>query len=276
MGTATILGTTYQTVILPDGKEFTASNLMAYGTGPRYPASHVTNESLRTALDAYGALYLWSEVLALPLTDGWRVPTPAEWAGILALVSNPANLKLTATGGWSEPGTPWESPNTNALGSLGLNMQAGGSYLNEYWQENVALDGYIHLSDGSSYYLSYSGGYGPNVASPTRRMSVRLIRDSNIRTPVISPASGTYVDPVEVTITCGTEGASIYYTFGDPVSASWIEYTAPLMISSNTTINTQANLYGNLSLVATATYSFPVYQKKNSVLLYDFAFGIST
>jgi uncharacterized protein (TIGR02145 family) len=276
MGTATILGTTYQTVII-GGKEFAASNLMAYGTGPRYPADQVTSESSRALLDAYGALYLRSEVLALPLTDGWRLPTPTEWAGVLALVSSPLNLKLTATGDWWDPGTPWRSPNTDALGSLGMNMQAAGSYLAEYWQENVSQAGYIHLSDGSSYYLSYDGGYGPNVASLTRRMSVRLVRDTPIPdTPVISPSSRNSLEALQVSIACATEGASIYYTFGDPVSASWIEYTAPLMISSNTTINTQANLYGNLSLVATATYNFPVYQKKNSVLLYDFAFGVST
>lgn len=180
MPTATILGTTYQTVIMPDGKEWMARNLMAYGTGPRYPADHVTSESFRALLDAYGALYLWSEVLALPLTDGWRLPTPTEWAGVLALVSSPPNLKLTTTGGWWDPGTPWQSPNTDALGSLGLNMQAAGSYSDEYWNEDVSQTGYIHLSDGSSYYLAYAGGYGANVASPTRRMSVRLVRDASL------------------------------------------------------------------------------------------------
>lgn len=196
MSTATILGTTYQIVILPDGKEWLAANLMKYGTGPRYPADHATSESSRALLDAYGALYLWSEVLALPLTDGWRLPTPAEWAGVLALVSSPSNLKLTATGGWWDSGTPWQSPNTDALGSLGLNMQAAGSYLSEYWGENVSQDGYIHLSDGSSYYLGYDGGYGPNVADPARRMSVRLVRDTSPHLYV--PHSGSWTKTNEL------------------------------------------------------------------------------
>jgi formylglycine-generating enzyme len=56
-------------------------------------------------------------------------------------------------------------------------------------------------------------------------------------TPVIAPEGGNYSSPLNVTITCNTEGAIIYYTTdgSTPTTAS-TEYTAPISVTTTTTI----------------------------------------
>jgi hypothetical protein len=81
-----------------------------------------------------------------------------------------------------------------------------------------------------------------------------------VETPVISPNSGFSYDPVQVTITCPTQGASIYYTTNgtEPTTASTL-YTAPFTLSANATVKAKAFLAGHdASGVASATYTFPV------------------
>ena len=55
--------------------------------------------------------------------------------------------------------------------------------------------------------------------------------------PVFSPAAGTYTEAQRVTISCATEGATIYYTLdgSEPTMGSAV-YTAPVPVSESTTI----------------------------------------
>jgi predicted extracellular nuclease len=56
-------------------------------------------------------------------------------------------------------------------------------------------------------------------------------------TPEISPDAGSYTDEVEITITCPTDGATIYYTLdGSDPTASSTEYTAPFTITADATL----------------------------------------
>lgn len=79
-------------------------------------------------------------------------------------------------------------------------------------------------------------------------------------TPVFNPASGVYANPISVTITTETTGASIRYTLdGNEPSETSTLYTAPISISTNTTIKAKAFATGyNPSYTATANYIFPV------------------
>ena len=77
--------------------------------------------------------------------------------------------------------------------------------------------------------------------------------------PVITPTPGNYIAAQSVSMTCGTAGASIYYTTNgtDPTEAS-TKYTAPFSVSSTTTVKAKAFLTGyDPSVTATATYTFP-------------------
>ena len=77
--------------------------------------------------------------------------------------------------------------------------------------------------------------------------------------PNFSPAGGKYNAAQNVTLSCATEGARIYYTTdGTEPSKFSTEYSTPIVVSSTTTIKAIAEKGGMLlSDVADATYKFP-------------------
>ncbi len=76
--------------------------------------------------------------------------------------------------------------------------------------------------------------------------------------PTFNPAAGTYTEAQNVTISCATEGATIYYTTnGDEPTTSSTVYAAPISVSSNMTIKAIAAKSGyDNSTVASADYNF--------------------
>lgn len=83
---------------------------------------------------------------------------------------------------------------------------------------------------------------------------------SLVQNPVIAPNSGNVFEPTEVSITCATEDAQIYYTTDgtEPDSLSTL-YTVPFMVSQTTTIKAKAFKADLMpSAVVSATYNFPV------------------
>ena len=81
-----------------------------------------------------------------------------------------------------------------------------------------------------------------------------------VETPVISESSGMYPNPITVSITCETEGASIYYTTdGTTPNESSNRYDAPLTINSACTLKAKAYKGGmEPSNSASAEYNFPI------------------
>jgi M6 family metalloprotease-like protein len=78
---------------------------------------------------------------------------------------------------------------------------------------------------------------------------------SNIALPVFSPNAGRYMEAQTVTISCATEGATIYYTTdGTEPTRESQEYTGPITISETTTLKAFAVLDDEESEVATAKY----------------------
>ena len=85
-------------------------------------------------------------------------------------------------------------------------------------------------------------------------------------TPVILPAGDFCLAPVEVSISCETAGASIYYTLdgADPSDASTL-YAGAFTLDASTTVKAIAYADGYLaSLIASETYVFPT-----DVTIYD-------
>lgn len=78
-----------------------------------------------------------------------------------------------------------------------------------------------------------------------------------VATPTFSPAAGTYNEAQNVTISCTTAGATIYYTTnGDTPTTSSLVYSTPIAISTTTTVKAMAVKTGmDNSSVATATYT---------------------
>ena len=80
-----------------------------------------------------------------------------------------------------------------------------------------------------------------------------------VATPTFSPAAGTYYEAQNVTISCTTTGATIYYTTdGTTPTTSSSVYSSPIAISTTTTVKAMGVKSGmDNSSVATATYTFP-------------------
>ena len=77
-----------------------------------------------------------------------------------------------------------------------------------------------------------------------------------VSTPTFSPAGGTYTSAQNVTISCSTSGATIYYTTDSSTpSTSSTVYSGVISVSETTTLKAIAIKDGTLSNVATATYT---------------------
>ena len=79
---------------------------------------------------------------------------------------------------------------------------------------------------------------------------------NTIARPVFSPDEGTYYNSVEVTISCRTEGATIYYTTnGEDASEQSLQYTGAITLTESATIKAVAIKDGERSAQSTATYT---------------------
>jgi M6 family metalloprotease-like protein len=109
-------------------------------------------------------------------------------------------------------------------------------------------------SDGT-YYLDSS------IEQITRNgdgtMSFRFVGTSNVQAPTFTPKPGRYEEAQSVSISCATEGTTIYYTTdGSAPTAQSTLYTAPITVSQTTTIKAVAvSTDGEESAVATAKYT---------------------
>ena len=112
---------------------------------------------------------------------------------------------------------------------------------------------YNKNTDGS-YYLDSSIEQITQNADGT--VSFRFKAASNVATPTFSPAAGRYTEAQTVTISCATEGTTIYYTTdGTTPTANSTPYTQPILVEETTTLKAIAvNGDGEESSVATARY----------------------
>ncbi|MBQ7211842.1 MAG: chitobiase/beta-hexosaminidase C-terminal domain-containing protein [Muribaculaceae bacterium] len=95
-----------------------------------------------------------------------------------------------------------------------------------------------------------------NSAVATAAYTITSVPVEKPATPTFTPAAGTYSTAQNVTIACATAGAEIRYTLdGAAPSAASALYTGPIAISATTTVKAVAIKDGQLSDVATATYT---------------------
>lgn len=87
----------------------------------------------------------------------------------------------------------------------------------------------VHVAATTTYTLTATNSKG----SVTAQATVNLVPPGTVFTPIISPAAGSYVENVFVTITCSTDDADIYYTIDGsiPTEDSTL-YTASFDIST--------------------------------------------
>lgn len=88
-----------------------------------------------------------------------------------------------------------------------------------------------------------------------------------VAVPTFSPEPGIQTLPINVSLTCATPGALIYYTFND--SEFYLPYDSMIAVNATTTIHAFAVLGGDTSAIAHAHFVFP-----QSVNLYGFKHGV--
>ena len=101
-------------------------------------------------------------------------------------------------------------------------------------------------SNGYNFYLDLfvkAGGEPPVPPTPT------------VATPTFSPAAGTYTEAQSVSITCATDGATIYYSTVSE-NGPWTPYSGAIQVEESMTIWAYAEMDGyNNSAVASAIYT---------------------
>ena len=100
----------------------------------------------------------------------------------------------------------------------------------------------------TKYGSTYEFGQGCEVVSITHPVVA-------VATPTFDPVAGAYSEPQNVTISCATDGADIYYTTdGTEPDANSTPFTGAINVATTTTIKAIAYKGGESSAVAKGTY----------------------
>ncbi len=137
---------------------------------------------------------------------------------------------------------------------------------NKYTGQTIAAStGSVSENDNNSTWTGSITSSTPltlTMGSQCRPSSLNVTYSSSggtltCATPMFSLTTGIYYGAQEVTINCGTDGATIYYTTdGTTPTTSSTTYSAPLNISATTTVKAMAAKAGyENSEVATAIYT---------------------
>lgn len=158
--------------------------------------------------------------------------------------------------------------NGNTITSIELTF-AGTSYLGGF----TANVGSYQVSGTTGTWTGSSTSVTFTAASTCRMQVVKVTYSSGgstptetVATPTFSPDAGTYTEAQNVTISCATSGATIYYTTDgtNPTTSSSV-YSSAIAVSETTTIKAMAAASGyNNSAVATAIYTIETPQPSTS------------
>jgi endonuclease I len=93
-----------------------------------------------------------------------------------------------------------------------------------------------------------------------------LIDVPTVAMPTFTPDAGTYIKKVEITMSCATEGAKIYYTTnGADASEQSLLYTGPITLTQTSTIKAVAVKDGQLSYQNSAFYMITSEQQGDDI-----------
>ena len=141
---------------------------------------------------------------------------------------------------------------------------ADGATIALYNQFNLSPNPIESLEAGKQYNVKgVSIIYFPSGSNPIQQIAPRsaddfeeVVNPNMTATPTFTPAAGTYYEAQNVTISCATNGATIYYTLdgSDPTSESNV-YIEAIHIDSDATIKAIAMMEGyDNSDIASASY----------------------
>lgn len=180
-------------------------------------------------------------------------------------VSAGSTVNVLTLGGTSGAWTLQQSDDTYITLAGNTNISGGSSACNLIIsiEDNIAtISGasqtgrlILHQAGTSNCF----GNYATSNITGSNYTTVSLYtRASNaVQPPVFSPVQGIYNVDIDVTISCATDGATIYYTTdgSEPSAANGTEYTGEMVVSESTTFKAIAIKDNNASSVVTAEYT---------------------
>ena len=122
---------------------------------------------------------------------------------------------------------------------------------------------------------TWTGATGAVVfTAATNQVRATLIQvtvgAAGLAAPTFTPGAGVYTEPIQVSMSCRTAGAKIYYTTnGSTPTTSSTLYSAPLSLNSNTTLKAISVLDGETSDVAEAVYTFVTPENVANIAAYS-------
>ena len=120
-------------------------------------------------------------------------------------------------------------------------------------------DGNAVIKSSGNTYLRFNATSGQTrfryYQSGQKAIALYKKNESKVAKPVISPEGGVFTDEFDATITCATEGATIYYTTdgSEPTTSSAV-YSSSIHVDKSMTIKAIAEKDGDLSQIAEAVY----------------------
>jgi len=178
IGAVSFHGDDYTTVIMPDGREWLASNIRS-----TLIAGYEVNNNAANRL-AYGRLYRRNDIVAATLPEGWRVQTIADVDGLFAAITAAQLPSPTVSASLKSIGTTyWDQAFGTDVYGFGFNGAGwkDAAYPNWY---NFRQHGYFAVADPTASKVQYriissATGTGEwfNTDSNTYAFSYRLVRD---------------------------------------------------------------------------------------------------
>ena len=127
--------------------------------------------------------------------------------------------------------------------------------------ESFSPDGFSTTTQtwtGTSETVTMSRPSTASGYSSISKYTITIAENRAVATPTFSVAEGPYYAAQNVTITCATDGTTIYYTTdGSTPTTSSSVYSSAIPVSTTTTLKAIAVKGGDESFVASATYTLP-------------------
>lgn len=109
----------------------------------------------------------------------------------------------------------------------------------------------------SGVFANYASSNVSETSETYQNIYLYTRATNTVQPPVFSPIAGIYNVDIDVTISCATDGATIYYTTDgtEPSATNGTEYTGEIIVSESTTFKAIAVKGENSSSVVTAAYT---------------------
>lgn len=243
-----------------DEVTLTNANIVSAGTGANGYKSWSITDGNNKRWNAYAiknqhsnatSSYHYLQIKKYASNTAYYIQVPEYGTKITSITMTVSSTNQPMTGGGNSATLYFSSSNTTSAGGTGVASGTGSS--------SVTID--CSSLDLNTGFITAGGA--------VRIWDIKVVYENGsqtttVATPIISPNGGNFSTPQEnVTISCSTTGATIYYTTdgSDPkTSNTRIQYNSlnPISVAKTTTIKAYAEKDGVKSDVAETKYTLKV------------------